>query len=390
MPVSSALARIIAEEIQASGPMPFYRFMQLALYHPEHGYYAAGKARIGRSGDFFTNVSIGPLFGHLIGLQFEQMWERLGNPSKFTVVEQGANNGDFARDFLASVAKRNSAFAAAVEYRIVEPLNEQRKRQRYALADFDRVAFHPSLEDLPKFTGVHFSNELIDAFPVHRLRSNGIRWFDQCVEVDKDRMNFVGGPPSALAILPERRPAGFQTEICPDASGWIRSVSKRLNHGFILLIDYGYPRAMYYASERSDGTLSAYLHHRRISDPLEQPGETDLTAHVEFTSLAESALDEGLELAGFTDQHHFMVGLGQMAFPDCISAPSPEQQQERRAFAMLMHPGLMGQSFKVLCVSRGVAEMSPLVGFRFSQEPASALGLNQALLNRLTEKPRTC
>ncbi len=377
MPALSALTQIIAEEIHASGPIPFYRFMELALYHPKHGYYAGGKARIGRSGDFLTNVSIGPLFGHLIGLQLEQMWERLGSPSTFTVVEQGANNADFARDILTSLAKRKSALAADIEYRIIEPIDGLRKRQQDALANFDRIAFHPSLEDLPKFTGVHFSNELIDAFPVHRLRSDGIRWFDQCVAFENDRLKFVTGQPCALSGLPDRRRAGFETEICPGASVWIHSVSKRLARGYILAIDYGYPRAIYYANDRSAGTLSAYRNHTRISDPLERPGETDLTAHVEFTSLAESALDEGLELSGFTDQHHFMVGLGLMAFPNCTSTPSHEQQKDRRAFTMLMHPGLMGQNFKVICLSRGVEDNPPLAGFCFSKNPAAALGLRQ-------------
>ncbi len=379
MSVSSALTPIIAEEIRTSGPMPFYRFMELALYHPKHGYYAAGKAQIGRSGDFFTNVSIGPLFGRLIGLQFEQMWERLGNPSTFTVVEQGANNADFARDLLTSVAKQNRRFAAAIEYRIVEPIDGLRKRQQTALSEFSRIAFHASLEDLPNFTGVHFSNELIDSFPVHRLCSDGFRWFNQSVTFERGRMKFVQGPPSKLARLPEIQRAGFETEICPDANVWIRSVSKRLARGFVLAIDYGYPRATYYASNRSGGTLSAYRHHKRVGDPLELPGETDLTAHVEFTSLAESALDEGLELSGFTDQHHFMVGLALMAFPNCPSDPTPEQQKQRRAFTTLMHPGLMGQNFKVLCLSRGVADTLPLAGFCFSKNPAITLGLKQDL-----------
>jgi len=376
MPVRTAVSRIIAEEIHASGPMPFYRFMELALYHSKHGYYAAGKSRIGKSGDFLTNVSIGPVFGHLMGLQFEQMWKRLGSPTTFTVVEQGANNADFARDLLKSVAERDTAFAAAIEYRIVEPFHGPRRLQEQALAKFDRVVFHASLEDLPRFTGVHFSNELIDAFPVHRIRSDGFRWFDLCVAIQNDRLTFVQGRPSELARLPETRPTGFETEICPDADDWIRMVSNRLERGFVLAVDYGYPRASYYAPDRSTGTLSAYRKHRRVFDPLERPGETDLTAHVEFTSLCEAALDEGLTLAGFTDQHHFMAGLGLMAFPPCVSAaPDPEKQKERRAFATLMHPELMGQTFKVLCLSRDVADSSPLGGFQFGGNPAVALGL---------------
>jgi SAM-dependent MidA family methyltransferase len=375
MPVLSALSRIISDEIHALGPMPFHRFMELALYHSEHGYYAAGKARIGRHGDFFTNVSVGPVFGRLIGFQFEQMWDHLGNPPTFTVVEQGANNGEFACDFLSSVTKRNRKFADAIEYRIVEPFRRLRKNQQKTLSPFDRISFHASLEDLPPFTGVHFSNELIDAFPVHRLHSNGFRWLVQYVTIENEQLTFVEGPPSELAKLPEVRPAGFLTEVCPDAKAWICSISDRLLRGYVLAFDYGHARADYYGSGRPAGTLSAYREHRRVSNPLENPGETDLTAHVEFTSIVETAQNAGLQLSGFTDQHHFMVGLVRKAFPDCTSAPSSGQQKELRAFATLMHPGLMGQNFKVLCLSRGLEDSPPLAGFGFGGNPSTALGL---------------
>jgi SAM-dependent MidA family methyltransferase len=368
---SHPLADLIAREIRASGPIPFRRFMELALYHPELGYYGSGRARIGREGDYFTNVSVGPLFGELIGRQFREMWERLGRPTPFTVVEQGANSGDFARDVLAWAGRGDRDFREALHYAIVEPFPVQRDRQRQTLEGHaSGVSWHADLAELPRFTGVHFSNELLDAFPVHRLRSDGSRWLERHVAMGEDgEFAFTDGPLTTPPAhpLPEVAPAGFETEVCPAALEWCDALSGRLERGYALAIDYGFSRSEYFAPDRRDGTLSAYRDHRREENPLARPGETDLTAHVEFTTLVGHALGSGgFELAGFTDQHHFMVGLGRVVFPDSDVPPTPEERKARRAFATLMHPGLMGRGFKVLALSRGVSESAPLLGFQWA------------------------
>jgi SAM-dependent MidA family methyltransferase len=151
----------------------------------------------------------------------------------------------------------------------------------------------------------------------------------------------------------------------------LNELQERPEAGFILIVDYGFSRAEYYRPERTSGTLSAYAAHRREPDPLQRPGEIDLTAHVDFTTLAETAKDAGLEIAGFTDQHHFMVGLGRLHFPDdaALAATSPK---ELRAFKTLMHPGLMGQSFQAFCVAKNV-DSQPLAGFQFGRDPVRTL-----------------
>jgi SAM-dependent MidA family methyltransferase len=357
----------LREEIARRGPIPFRDFMARALYDPQHGYYGSGRARVGRGGDFFTNVSVGPLFGRLLARQFAEMWTRLGEPEEFALVEQGAHHGDFAADVLTTLRELVPACFAATTYWLVEPLAALRAVQQEKLATLahGKARWAATLAELPLFVGVHFSNELPDAFPVHRVVRRGDHWLERAVDFHGGRFAFVDAPlstdalPPALAQLPTV-PPDYETEINLAAPAWIAEISTRLQRGYLLAIDYGFPRAEYYRPERNGGTLSAYANHQREPDPLARPGEIDLTAHVDFTSLAEAALTAGFDLAGFTDQHHFMVGLSQLHFTsDTASA------QEVRAFKTLMHPNLMGRSFHVLGLRKAIIA-SPLAGFHFT------------------------
>lgn len=375
---ASPLEEALRAEIGRDGPMPFRRFMERALYDPAHGYYASGRAVIGRAGDFYTSVSVGPLFGRLLASQFAQMWECLGRPARFEVVEQGAAGGEFAGDVLAAA---QGGFAEALHYRIVEPFSVNAARQRVRLAAFGgRVTWHGSVAELPRFTGVHFSNELVDAFPVHRVVFRGGVWRERCVGVDAEgRFCWVDGPLFAsdlAAIAPHLPPLeGYETEVNLEAEPWIAAVAQRLERGCILVADYGFARADYYLLERSQGTLAAYRQHRRCDDPLAEPGACDLTAHADFTTLAQAGLAAGLTLAGFADQHHFLAALGRRMFPD-VSDPrelTPERQRTMRAFMTLMHPGMMGRDFHFLALARGVE--GPLDGYALSADAAKRLGL---------------
>jgi SAM-dependent MidA family methyltransferase len=370
------LSHHLRAEIARRGPIPFRDFMERALYDPAHGYYAAGRARIGRAGDFFTNVSVGSLFGQMLAAQFEEMWERLGCPLPFTIVEQGAHHGDFARDVLSELHLYSPILHERIDYVIVEPSPAAADAQRARLATFDgRVRWVSALDELDPFTGIHFSNELLDAFPVHLVTWTGTEWLERHVAADGERFVFTDLPLSTpalgahLANLPAV-PGGYITEVNLAALDWLTALSAKLVCGFIFAIDYGYPRDLFYAPDRTSGTLSAYADHRREPDPLARPGEIDLTAHVDFTSLAEHAASLGLTLAGFTDQHHLMVGLGRLHFGD--AAPSPEAL---RQFKTLMHPELMGRSFHAICFAREVAAGPPLAGFQFAREPRAALGI---------------
>ncbi|MEI6560836.1 MAG: SAM-dependent methyltransferase [Verrucomicrobiota bacterium] len=375
----SALAEILLDEIARNGPIPFRRFMERALYDPAHGYYASGRAAIGRHGDFLTSVSVGPLFGRLLAVQFEEMWERLERPARFAIVEQGANTGDFAHDVL-SAAQARPEFFAALHYAIVEPFAANAARQRERLTPFvGKVTWHASLEALPAFTGVHFSNELLDALPVHRVVFRNGAWREQYVaaQADSDSLCWSDGPLSTpalsapLAHLPQIE--GYATEINLEAPAWLESVARPLERGYVLVADYGHARTEYYLPERTEGTLTGYRQHRRCENPLADPGEQDLTAHVEFTTLAECAQQAGMTLAGFTDQHHFLAALGRPVFPD-ITDPAqltPERSKAMRAFATLVHPTLMGRGFQFLALAKNAP--AQLLGYALAADAEKAL-----------------
>lgn len=351
---STALSDVLRARIAVHGPIPFRDFMATALYDPAHGYYGSGRARIGRAGDYFTNVSVGPLFGRLLARQFAEMWERLGRPVDFTIVEQGAHRGDFASDVIEALRVFAPECAAATTYRAVEALAA--------------CGMHATLDEVPSFTGVHFSNELLDAMPVHLITWTGSEWLERHVTTRGDAFVFADTPLTSDALRAHAAtippvPPGYITEVNLNALAWIDAVASRLKRGWVLAIDYGHAREDFYAAERRTGTLRAYSAHRIEPDPLARPGEVDLTAHVEFTSLIERARAAGLDVAGFTDQHHFMVGLGQLHFRD-DAVPG---MSELRAYKTLMHPTMMGTAFHAVCFGKGVSPSPPLAGFKYAR-----------------------
>jgi SAM-dependent MidA family methyltransferase len=373
----SPLGHQLREEIAQHGPISFRDFMAQALYDPAHGYYGSGKARVGRSGDFFTNVSVGPLFGRLLARQFSEMWRRLGQPADFVLVEQGAHGGDGAADILAALREDDPVCFAATTLCLVEPVPALKRVQEMKLRDFGpKVFWAKSLAELPAFRGVHYSNELLDAFPVHCVVRRGKCWKERAVDFQDGHFVFVEAEIQSEALrthlthLPEV-PDGYETEVNLAAATWFGEVAEKLLAGFVFLIDYGYPRAEYYRPERTSGTLSAYAAHQREPDPLQRPGDVDLTAHVDFTSVAETAEQRGFRIAGFTDQHHLMIGLGRLQFPDdeALVAAGPKAL---RAFKTLMHPTLMGRSFHALCLSKAVPELE-LAGFHYASDPRRRL-----------------
>ena len=390
-PGNPKLLAYMRDQISNHGPVTFKWFMQQALYHPEFGYYGGGRARIGRKGDFYTSVSVGRIFGELMAKQFEEIWYRMNSPVSFAIVEEGANNGQFAHDVLGWLRQFSPDLYGKVRYWIVEPNPRLQQEQQATLSAWPRnkVRWTNSLAAFEAGTlcGVYFCNELLDAFPVHLVTSGGGGWQENFVDLTRTGFRLVLGPPSnnLLRAHLEKLPVcaePYRTEVNLAALRWVEDISKVLGQGYILLGDYGYPRDVYYSPQRTEGTLMSYRERRRSDDPFQGVGESDLTAHVDFTSLAERAEASGLQLAGYCDQHHFLVALGEeelLEIEQTLQELTPDVLHYLRSFKTLMHPSTMGMAFKFIAFSKSVpaAEM-PLTGFSRCGDGREALGLRLA------------
>jgi len=377
------LLKLIFGEIEAEGGMiSFARFMELALYHPEHGYYASGRARIGKEGDFFTSVSVGRIYGRLLAAVCREAWERLDCPPEFLIVEQGANDGTMAYDLLESVMEPKDLFSQAARYMIIEPFPVNLERQREKLQHFQNTDWVRSPEELPSFTGIHLSNELLDAFPVHSLRWDESGWKEECVRRDGDSLVWTIRPindnalAAAAVLLPLTLPVGYRLEVNLGTTHWLETLYKRINQGLVLTIDYGQAGEDRYAPHRADGTLIACQSHRRFNDPLRVPGLRDITSQVDFTALAASARNIGYSLLGYNDQHHFLFGAAEpwlRMFGSSGSASSPETTKDCRALHTLLHPGSMGMQFKAIAFGKDFPETPHLSCFRYQRPGIGAL-----------------
>ncbi|MFM8716346.1 MAG: class I SAM-dependent methyltransferase [Spartobacteria bacterium] len=356
-----SLSERIRQEIEAHGPMRFSRYMELALYDPSQGYYTSGTASVGRQGDFFTSVSVGPVFGAVLAGQFLEMWEALGRPPEFRLVEQGANDGQLSCDILNALAQTP---LAGVPLTIIEPASILREKQAATLAGRN-VQWVDAPEALQEFTGVHFSNELFDALPVDLAEAQGGNWHELLVHSKGGGFEFNSSPhPLANTGLPER-PDGFRAELRRHQRDLMGNLAARLRSGFLLAIDYGMSRSELLAPHRSGGTLACYAKHRRDESPLEEPGEKDITAHVDFTALAQDATDCGFALEGYADQHHFLVGASTALLKSLDgTAPTPSTLKILRSLRSLLHPETMGTQFKAILFSKNTPGAKPISGFQ--------------------------
>ena len=343
------------ETIRTRGPQSFAWFMQQALYHPEHGYYSSGRCAIGCNGDYFTNVSVGPLFGHLLASQFFEMWERLGKTNDFVIVEQGANDGQFALDVLEFVQKRLPKFFDALRYRILEPFPILQNRQRQKVEAFrDKIEWRESAEP---FTGVHFSNELLDAMPV-RLISGGV---EKLVGLEGDKFVWVEQSVQGTAVsrLPEEEGCFNQA-----ALESIDEIVANLQRGYVMAIDYGF------LADEFEKTVQVRARHRNLDSPFEQIGDADITISVHWRSIIERAQANGLRVVGFTDQHHFLTGIISRLENDGWSESLvPYSQKVKGELQTLLHPEMLGRAFQVLALAKNVnLDASRLGGFKFARE----------------------
>jgi SAM-dependent MidA family methyltransferase len=367
------LTAVIRAEIEATGPIGFARFMDLALYHPNLGYYE-GRRPVGQRGDYYTSVGAGGLFGELLAFVFAE-WRAGCRNERFQIVEGGAHDGRLARDILEWF-HRWGAGAHEVEYWIVEPSPRRQAWQRETLGEWaDRVRWAYDWDDraVGSVQGVIFSNELLDAMPVRRWAWDAAarRWFEWGVGVAEGQFVWVrlewptpqreaGGeagpcrigdffPLSAelLAVLPD----GFTLETCPAAMTWWRKAAESLAHGRLLTVDYGLTAEEFLSPSRSRGTVRAYRRHRVSDAVLDRPGHQDLTAHVNFSALRAVGEAAGLDTERFETQGRFLVRVVR----EIERQPerfAPWTTARRRQLATLVHPEHLGRSFWVLAQSR--------------------------------------
>ncbi|TCS72468.1 SAM-dependent MidA family methyltransferase [Sulfuritortus calidifontis] len=360
--LSQALSRHIAGAIEAAGGwLDFARYMELALYAPGLGYYSAGAQKFGAAGDFVTAPELTPLFGRTLARQAAEVLAQTGGE----VLELGAGSGRLALDLLRGLAELD---ALPPRYAILELSADLRERQRalFAREAPDLLPRLHWLDALPeRFSGVVLGNEVLDALPVHLVHyRNGI-WQERGVIQAGEAFAWQDRPlvDGALFELADKLPVegDYLTEISLAAPALIRSLAAMLERGVLLFLDYGFPRAEYYHPQRSQGTLMCHYRHQAHADPFVLPGLTDITAHVDFTAVAESGFDAGLKLLGYASQAGFLINCGITDLLQGQSTTDPGYIRQAAALQKLMSPAEMGELFKVIALGRGLTQ--PLMGF---------------------------
>ena len=377
-----SLRALIVERIRNHGPLTTAEFMELALHHPTLGYYTRASHRTGRAGDFYTSVDVGPQFGALLAIQIDEMYRLLaatGSPV-FDLVEVGAGNGQLARDLLDAAESTHPELYAATRLTLVETSAAGRAAQPNTLGHHRAHLVCSTATTPHHICGVILANELLDALPTHAMSMTADGLQEIYIDLDGDRFVERGGPPSNpalaayLARLDVDLTPGWRGEVNLAAVEWVRMAARRLNRGFMILIDYGHTARELYSESHSQGTLTTF--HRHVigtvgndgcqpdAPPwLAHPGEQDITAHVDLTSVRAAAEDEGLKVCGVLDQSYFLLGLG--ALDDPAAGGGADALRRRLALKTLLVPGGLGSTHKVLLLSKQV-DVPSLRGTSFS------------------------
>ncbi len=338
------------------GAVPWVEVMARALYDPAHGYYGRGPGAIGRGGDFFTAVSVGPLYGRLLATVIAESWEVAGKPPCFEVLEQGAHDGQLMADI--ATALRDGPIAGAVRFAIIEDRAVFRHAQEARLRSLlgERVRWLRAWNEADSPACMVVCNELLDAFPVHRVRWDGHQWRDGavCCPDPHGPLTWDWSAPAGHAEnLPRDLPAGYTTETHRAAEAWMSQVTAIPGLRSLLMADYGYEAKEYYQPERSDGTLRRYYCHRSDTEVLEGLGACDLTAHINFSPLIVEAERRGFRTRRFMEQGRFLTHAA-TAWLRSLEGRSPDADARAllRQFHTLTHPQHMGAAFRVLHLER--------------------------------------
>jgi SAM-dependent MidA family methyltransferase len=347
---NTSAASAIRAEIERASAIPFARFMELALYHPEHGYYSGDAAFIGKSGDFFTSVSVGSLFGEMLAFWLARELEPPEGAVK--IVEAGAHDGALAADILNWLRRARPALADRLEYWIIEPIPSLERRQRQNLKSFPEVRWSNSIDALPPIRGAIISNELLDAFPVHFFQWND-GWSELGIALNGERFvwaeletlpEWACEPLDELSELQTHLPELFTIELSPAAEDWWRKAADKLENGLMLAIDYGDEAEALWA--RGDATARSFRGHRQIADVLANPGGQDITASVNFSRIRKAGEAAGLSSQPLQTQSSFLTAIAGEFFS------SPPLAKQARQFQTLTHPEHLGRAFKVFVQRR--------------------------------------
>ena len=357
-----SLVRKIREEIRKKGRMTFARFMEIALYDPEDGYYIAAGDRIGLGGDYYTSPDVHPIFGRLLARQIIQMETMLPRQKPFTILEMGAGKGLLCRDILAGLKAYAPEDFKRFRYAVIERSPAMVAKQKELLASSGLSGSVVWFSDLDEAAaegprvGCILSNELVDAFPVHRVVGTKEGLDEIFLDLDGDRFVESTSPASTPELaayfdgLKIRLAEGQRAEINLEAGRWIRKLGRVLDQGFVITIDYGHPAPELFAPHRKKGSLLCYYRHTVNEDPYSRIGEQDITSHVDFTRLAQAGAEAGLAVTGFTNQLNFLMGLGIAQEMERFDPESPEMLSVKRLLARES----MGGVFKVLIQHKGL------------------------------------
>lgn len=355
---NQSLKDAIVALIDAEGGISFRDFMEMALYHPNLGYYTSSGVKMGHQGDYMTSPESSPIFGTLIGRQLREMWQAMSEPTRFQLVEAGAGSGSLARDILWWAERSAPQFHAALDYTIVERSETMRALQRTKL-DANKLSWS---NDLPTdIEGCILTNELLDAFPVHRVAvHDGVLQEAFVIVRDGFLDHEYRAPAPAVAAYFDRLGLlpgeGCTAEVNLEAERWMLDAGQALRRGFVMTFDYGYEAADLYAPWRADGTLLCFYRHNPSSDPYVRVGKQDMTSHVDFTTLIAAGEEAGLTTLGLTTQSSFVE---QMGIDEAIQPPEGADLEayytRRRQVTELLDPGGLGR-IKLLIQTKGVPD----------------------------------
>ncbi|MCY7366753.1 MAG: SAM-dependent methyltransferase [Chamaesiphon sp.] len=365
------LVEIVGDRIKNSlqQQITFAEYMGLLLYHPDHGYYASSAGRISESGDFLTSPHLADDFGEMIAIQLYQMWQIVGSPQVFSIVEMGAGQGLLAAQILDYSSRLDPKFFRSINYLIIEVAPAMMLAQQARLTGFPvQWCEWTEIEDR-SIVGCFLSNELIDALPVHQVTVTEQKILEVYIAISDESNLFVEtiGELSTdkltkywqlnqINLLNGRYPDEYRTEVNLAALSWLEQVSKKLQRGYVLSIDYGYTADRYYNPIRAQGTLQCYYQHAYHNDPYINIGNQDLTAHVDFTAVQNQGELLGLQTVGFVQQGMFLMALGLGERIAAISNSGGDIQsllRRRHNLHQLIDPMALGK-FGVLIQSQGL------------------------------------